>query len=104
MKKYSGHRPAWSAPVLRSGTSLGITCCRKAVSESSLLSHILEMMMHFKRVDRFCKFTKKELRRYPRCHEVHMRFRECYGLERFNSKEIDRHLWQAGRECFGKRR
>ncbi len=67
-------------------------------------SYVEKMLKHFRRHDKFCAFRNDDLRRYPRCHEVHMRFRERYSLERFNAKEIDRHLWQAGRECFGKRR
>ena len=63
-------------------------------------SFVEKMLMHFKRVDKFCKFKKIDLKHYPTYHAVLMKFRKFYRLECFTLKEIDKYLWQAGKVYF----
>lgn len=62
-----------------------------------------EMLMHFKRADTFYRFKKEDLKHYPKYYEILEKFIEYYGLGVFSLKEIDRYLWQAGKEYFPNR-
>lgn len=61
-----------------------------------------KVLMYFKRRDRFAKFVKTELKDYKRFKEIISAFRSHYGLEQFSFKELDRYLWQLGKEYFPK--
>jgi len=65
-------------------------------------SFVEKMLMHFKRVDKFYKFKKDDLKDYPTYHAVLMEFRKFYGLRYFTVKQIEKYLWQAGKEYFPK--
>lgn len=63
-------------------------------------SFVDKMLWHFK--DEFFKFKRKDLKHYPTYRDVLIKFRKFYKLEDFNLKEIDKYLWQAGKEYFPK--
>ncbi len=65
-------------------------------------SFVEKMLMHFSRVDKFFKFKKDDLKHYPKYHEVLIQFSMFYGLEDFTLKQVDKYLWQAGKEYFPK--
>ena len=65
-------------------------------------SFVEKMLMYFKRVDNFFKFKKDDLRHYPTYYSVLTQFSNHYGLDSFNLKEIDKYLWQAGKDNFSK--
>ncbi len=65
-------------------------------------SFVEKMLMHFKRVDKFYKFKKDDLKHYPTYHAILMEFSRFYGLAGFTLKEVDKYLWQAGKEYFPK--
>lgn len=60
-------------------------------------SFVVEMLKHFKRIDKFYKFKNDDLRCYPTYRDVLIEFRRFYELDSFNLKEIDIYLWQAGK-------
>ena len=62
-----------------------------------------KMLMHFKRVDNYFKFKKDDLRHYPTYLTVLTQFSRFYGLDSFSLKQIDKYLWQAGKEYFPKK-
>lgn len=64
-------------------------------------SYVQKMLWHFRRVDRFARFQKPELRDYPRFVELIRRFQTKYKLEKFSLREIDIYLWLAGKDAFG---
>lgn len=66
-------------------------------------SYVEKVIMHFKRKDKFSKFTSKDLREYPRFKEIVEEFRWYYNLEQFGLKDIDRYIWQLGKEYFPKK-
>ena len=59
-----------------------------------------KMLMNLKRRDNFFKFKKDDLKHYPTYYVVLTQFRKQYELDSFTLKEIDKYLWQAGKECF----
>ena len=66
-------------------------------------SYVEKLLMHFKKTDKFCKFKKEDLKNYPTYRSILIEFQKFYGLERYNLKEIDKYLWQAGKEYFPKK-
>ena len=65
-------------------------------------SYVEKMLMHFKRVDKFYKFKKDDLKHYPTYHAILVEFSRFYELEGFTLKEVDKYLWQAGKKYFPK--
>ncbi|MGI9255756.1 MAG: hypothetical protein ACR2PY_02355 [Salinispira sp.] len=55
-----------------------------------------EMLWYFK--NEFYDFKRRHLKDYKKFYEVLKKFKEFYKLEKFSWKEIDRYLWQAGKE------
>ena len=63
-------------------------------------SYVHKLLMYFNRRDHFDKFKSKDLREYKSYNEIVQSFRRFYGLESFNVKELDKYLWQLGKEAF----
>jgi hypothetical protein len=61
-------------------------------------SFVEKMLMYFKRVDKYYKFKKDDLKYYPTYHVNLMEFSRFYGLEDFTNKEVDKYLWQTGKD------
>jgi hypothetical protein len=58
--------------------------------------------MAFKKQDNFYKFNKSDLKVYSRYKNILIRFRSFYNLDEYDLKQIDKYLWQAGKELFPK--
>jgi len=54
-------------------------------------------------MDSFAPFENKELRNFPTFKRVLLQLREFYHLEAYNLKDIDKYLWQLGKEKFLKK-
>jgi hypothetical protein len=67
-------------------------------------SYVDKLLMALKRQDKFAKFKKGDLKEYPRFKEILIEFRTYYELTDFNLKEIDKYLWQAGKEYFPRKK
>lgn len=65
-------------------------------------SYVEKILLYFKKRDHFHNFSKQDLRLYTKFRDILMRFREYYGLQQFNLKQIDQYLWQAGKKYFPK--
>ena len=66
-------------------------------------SYVDEVLRYFRNTDCFTSFRTEELKDYKRFKEILMAFRTYYGLEQFSLKEIDKYLWQFGKEYFPKK-
>ena len=66
-------------------------------------SFVEKVLMSFKRKDRFYDFSRLDLKTYTKYREILNQFRIYYGLKDFNLKEIDKYLWQLGKEYFPKK-
>lgn len=62
--------------------------------------YVEKVLMALNKRDKYSKFNKKDLKNYKRFKEIIMDFRKYYGLDGFNLKEIDRYIWQLGKEFF----
>jgi hypothetical protein len=62
--------------------------------------YVEKMLMYFKKINSFYAFKKSDLRDYPSYRNILNRFKDFYGLEEYTLKEIDKYLWQVGKEYF----
>ena len=58
--------------------------------------------MLFRDTDNFYEFGNEKLKDYVSFKNILIEFRRYYSLEQFNLKEIDKYLWQLGKEKFPK--
>ena len=65
-------------------------------------SYVHKVLMYYKRADGFFEFAEEDLKNYPKFKEILIKFREFYKLDRYNLKELDKYLWQFGKEYFPK--
>lgn len=63
-------------------------------------SFVDKLLMYLKKSDKFSVFKNSDLKNYSRYNEILIDFMNFYSLENFNLKEIDKYLWQAGKEYF----
>ena len=63
-------------------------------------SFIEKVLWHFRRRDDFYEFRRKDIKEYEKFVEILNKFKEFYGLTEFNAKDLDRYLWQIGKEFF----
>ena len=62
--------------------------------------YVEKVLMALNKRDKFAKFNKKDLKDYKIFKEIIMDFRKYYGLDGFDLKQIDRYIWQLGKENF----
>ena len=65
-------------------------------------SYVDDILKYFKKEDGFCEFSDKELKEYKVFKSTLRKFRKYYKLEAFSLKDIDKYLWQLGKEKFPK--
>lgn len=65
-------------------------------------SYVHKVLKYYRNVDRFFDFDDSELKIYPKFKNILIEFRSFYGLENYNLKELDKYLWQFGKEYFPK--
>ena len=67
-------------------------------------SYVDEVLRYFRDVDSFCAFGREDLRTYTVFECVLHRFAAFYGLEMYTLKDLDRYLWQLGKDKFPQKR
>jgi len=65
-------------------------------------SNVGSVLKHFRDTDQFSDFSDKKLKEYASFKKIIFEFKEFYRLEKYSVKEIDRYLWQLGRNNFSK--
>ncbi len=65
-------------------------------------SYVDKILRHYRNQDKFFKFKNKDLKKYRSFVEIIEQFKKFYELEDFSFKDIDKFLWQFGRENFRK--
>lgn len=63
-------------------------------------SYVDKVLCYFRNVDGFSDFHSEALKSYPEFKHILREFRAFYDLEQFGLKEIDKFLWQFGKEHF----
>lgn len=76
-------------------------CSHHRPEEFPIYDHYMTVTLrHFRDRDAFAPFQDGALEDYRRFREVLQAFRERHGLREFSWKELDRYLWQVGKEFF----
>lgn len=65
--------------------------------------YVEKMLFHFRKLDKFYQFNNNDLKQYSLYRNILIKFREYYKLEKYDLKQIDKYLWQAGKEYFPKK-
>lgn len=65
-------------------------------------NYVLKVLVYYKKRDKFSNFKNKDLKDYIIFKNTLFEFRDFYGLNKFNLKELDKFLWQLGKEYFPK--
>lgn len=65
-------------------------------------NYVDKVLCHFRDQDGFAAFKTPDLKDYARFEEILIAFRAFYGLEDYNLKQIDKYIWQLGKEFFSK--
>ncbi len=63
-------------------------------------SYVEKVLIILNKRDAFSKFKKEDLKDYTKFKRVVIDFRAFYKLEQFTLKDIDRYIWQLGKEYF----
>lgn len=80
--KYCSHHNPWDYPIYD--------------------SYVDEVLRYFRDKDGFLQFKTEDLKDYKQFKEILNCFREFYGLEKYNLKQVDQYLWQLGKDFFPK--
>ncbi len=65
-------------------------------------SYVDVILRYFRKKDHFSSFCNADLKDYPKFKTILMSFRDYYGLDSYNLKQLDQYLWQLGKEYFPK--
>lgn len=66
-------------------------------------SYVDKVLVYFRKRDKFYDFRYGDLRNYRKFTSIILAFRSFYVLEAFSVKDIDKYLWQLGKEYFPKK-
>ena len=65
-------------------------------------SFVEKILMCFSKKDNFASFKKIDLKDYQKFKNILIQFKKYYNIDEYNLKEIDRYIWQLGKEYFPK--
>ncbi len=63
-------------------------------------SYVEKLLKALRKQDGFASFKNQDLKDYQQYRSILIQLQRFYGLYSFNLKEIDKYLWQAGKEYF----
>ena len=66
-------------------------------------SYVDQMLRYFRNTDKFYKFKNDDLKNYVKFKDILLKFKYFYKLENYSLKDIDKYLWQAGKQYFPKK-
>ena len=62
--------------------------------------YVERVLCYFRDKDHFSEFKAGDLKDYPKFRAILLEFRRFYHLDMYNLKDIDRYVWQLGKEYF----
>lgn len=79
-------------------------CSRHKPNEYPIYdSYVDQLLRYFRDVDGFAAFPTLDLKDYSKYKNILFAFRKFYGLSDYTLKQIDKYLWQLGKEKFPKK-
>lgn len=65
-------------------------------------SYVEKVLCYFRNRDKFASFKTSDLKDYAKFRGTLIDFRSFYSLDQYTLKEIDKYMWQLGKEYFPK--
>ena len=65
-------------------------------------SYVNKLLKYFRNRDGFMAFKESNLNEYSSYYNIIQSFKSFYGLQEFSVKQIDKYLWQLGKEAFNR--
>lgn len=59
-----------------------------------------KVLIYFNKKDKFYNFSKQDLKDYSKFKATLIAFKKYYNIDEYNLKDIDRYIWQLGKEYF----
>ncbi len=66
-------------------------------------NYVENVLLYFSKQDSFANFKRSDLRNYKTFKDVIIEFSKFYKVDTYNLKDLDRYLWQLGKEYFPKK-
>ena len=66
-------------------------------------SYVEKVLVYFNKKYKFSNFKKSDLKDYSKFKRVLIEFKNFYNIDGYNLKDIDKYLWQLGKEYFPKK-
>ena len=66
-------------------------------------SYVDKVLIYFRKKDNFYNFQNSDLKIYKNFKNIILAFRSFYKLEKYDIKDIDKYLWQLGKDYFPKK-
>lgn len=66
-------------------------------------SFVEKVLLYFNKRDKFYNFTKDDLKEYKKFKNTLISFKKFYNIDEYNLKDIDRYIWQLGKDYFPKK-
>lgn len=66
-------------------------------------SYVENVLMYFSKRDKFAKIKRSDLKNYDYFKNSLIHLAEYYNISEYNLKDLDRYLWQLGKEYFPKK-
>lgn len=65
-------------------------------------SYVVRVLKYFKKEDKKLNFNNDDLKKYEKFKNILIDFQKQYHIEEYDLKDLDRYLWQLGKEYFKK--
>lgn len=66
-------------------------------------SYVEKILLYFQKKDNFSVFTRDDLKDYKIFKDTLIKFKKFYNIDEYNLKDIDRYIWQLGKDYFPKK-
>lgn len=66
-------------------------------------SYVEKVLVYFNKKHKFSNFKKSDLKDYSKFKKVLIDFKKFYNVDEYDLKDIDKYLWQLGKEYFPKK-
>lgn len=63
-------------------------------------SYVEKVLKHFRKENPLLKFDNNDLKDYKKFRDILIKFQQLYNIEEYSLKDLDRYLWQLGKEYF----
>lgn len=61
-------------------------------------SNVAQILKYFRKQNDYFTFDNDDLKKYEKFKEILIESQKCYGIEEYDLKQLDRYLWQLGKE------